>query len=104
MAWEFSNWHTHCDCLNIMIGCGAEIYYPDLYKQLKNKAQKNGLIALSASVSAEQKMRGLMFMTNPYIASKIINKFRVRKFTKYVPENEVRGGDRILIISRRMVV
>lgn len=23
-AWKFSNWHTYCDCLNIMVGCGVE--------------------------------------------------------------------------------
>ena len=23
-AWKYSNWHTHCDCLNTIIGCNVQ--------------------------------------------------------------------------------
>lgn len=26
-SWTFSNWHTHCDALNMIVGCGVERKY-----------------------------------------------------------------------------
>ena len=95
-AWKFSNWHTYCDCLNIMIGCNAENYYLDLYERLRTEAKNNALLVIKAPISVEQKFRGILFKMNPIVASKIINKFRVRKFTKYIPETFVRVGGVIL--------
>ena len=80
-AWTFSNWHTYCDCLNVMVGCDAVKENPKLYDELKNECQREALCALSAPVSLQQKLRGILFRVNPYMASKIINHFRIRKFT-----------------------
>lgn len=79
-AWEFSNWHTHCDALNVMVGCNAIDKYRNEYESIKRKCQKDALCAIKAPVSIQQKLRGVLFKLNPYIASKIINKFRLRKF------------------------
>lgn len=81
-AWKFSNWHTHCDCLNMMVGCKAIGEYPDMYKKLKEECKKNAMLALKAPVSAQQKLRGILFKISPYMAAKIINHFRIRKFEK----------------------
>lgn len=81
-AWKFSNWHTHCDCLNMMVGCKAIGEYPDMYKKLKEECKKNAMLALKAPVSAQQKLRGILFKISPYMATKIINHFRIRKFEK----------------------
>ena len=79
-AWEFSNWHTYCDCLNMIVGCEATKEYPEIYNKLKKKCQKDAFLALDAPVSAQQRLRGLLFKINPYMAARIINHFRVRKF------------------------
>ena len=81
-AWNFSNWHTYCDCLNIMVGCGVTKKFDEEYKKLKNVCKSQALCALCAPISPQQKLRGILFKINPFIASKIINKFRVRKFSK----------------------
>lgn len=81
-AWKFSNWHTHCDCLNIMVGCQVTKKYPKEYKQLKAVCQKEAFCALKAPVSLQQKLRGILFKLNPYLAAKVINHFRMRKFSK----------------------
>ncbi len=81
-AWEFSNWHTYCDCFNIMVGCSAKRKNISLYNKLKNYTKKNAKIAFKAPISIQQKIRGYMFFINPYFAAKIINKFRIRKFKK----------------------
>lgn len=81
-AWEFTNWHTHCDCLNIMVGCGVTNKYPELYKKLKTVSKNKAFSALKAPVSAQQKFRGVLFKISPFLAAKVINHFRIRKFEK----------------------
>lgn len=81
-AWRFSNWHTHCDAFNIMVGCSARRKNEKLYKELYDYCQKEALCALGAPISMQQKLRGVLFKCNPYIAAKIINHFRNRKFAK----------------------
>jgi glycosyltransferase involved in cell wall biosynthesis len=81
-AWLFSNWHSHCDCLNMMVGCGVTKSYKSLYKSVKEVCKKDALLALLAPISIQQKIRGFLFFLNPFIASKIINYFRIRKFSK----------------------
>ena len=39
-------------------------------------------VVFGAPINIQQKLRGILFMINPNIASKIINKFRIRKFKK----------------------
>lgn len=81
-AWNFSNWHSHCDCLNMMVGCGVTKEYKALYDSVKTICQKNALCALSAPISLQQKLRGILFAVSPYMAAKVINHFRIRKFSK----------------------
>lgn len=81
-AWEFSNWHTHCDACNVIVGCDAITKNQELYEEIKYKCQKDAMCVLNAPISLQQKLRGILFKLNPYMASKIINKFRIRKFKK----------------------
>lgn len=81
-AWEFSNWHTHCDAFNIIVGCNAIDKNKELYDSIKHKCQKDAMCVLNAPISFQQKLRGILFKLNPNIAAKIINKFRIRKFKK----------------------
>ncbi len=83
-AWYFSNWHTHCDCLNIMVGCGKTKEYQDLYQSIKGVCKKDALCALDAPISISQKVRGILFKISPYFAACIVNFFRLRKFDKNV--------------------
>lgn len=81
-AWNFSNWHTYCDCLNMMVGCNGENVDPQLYRKLSLYCKHNASVAFNAPISAQQKLRGILFTINPRLASKVINHFRIRKFSK----------------------
>lgn len=81
-AWSFSNWHTHCDAFNVMVGCKAKKENIELYNKLKKKCREDAFLAVKAPISAQQRLRGLLFKINPYMAARIINHFRVRKFRK----------------------
>lgn len=86
-AWAFSNWHTHCDALNVMIGCGVQKLYKQLYCNIKNNCKQEAYRAFTAPISLQQKFRGLLFSLSPYLAAKIINHFRIRKFSKNMDES-----------------
>ena len=79
-SWKFSNWHTHCDCLNIMVGNGVCRKHKSQYKKLKKICKKDALCAIKAPVSIQQKCRGILFKINPFIASKIFNFLGLRKY------------------------
>lgn len=81
-AWAFSNWHTHCDALNVMIGCCVENTHKELYQKIKSVCHEEAYRAFLAPISLQQKFRGLMFSISPYFAAKVINHFRIRKFSK----------------------
>lgn len=81
-AWEFSNWHTHCDALNVMVGCGVTKTHSELYKTIKSVCKDEAWRSISAPISLQQKLRCIMFAICPYMAAKVINTFRVRKFKK----------------------
>ena len=40
-AWKYSNWHTHSDCLNTIIGCNVKKQYKYLYKHLYEYILRN---------------------------------------------------------------
>lgn len=81
-AWNFSNWHTHCDAFNIMVGCNAKSLNPNLYSKLADFCQRNASCALIAPISLQQKLRGVLFAINPFFAASVINHFRYRKFLR----------------------
>ena len=76
-----------------MVGCGVTKQYKELYESIKSVCQKDALCALSAPISLQQKLRGVLFFLSPYMAAKIINHFRIRKFSKEESLTKVnRGG------------
>lgn len=95
-AWRFSNWHSHCDCLNMMVGCGVEKVYLTLYNNIKHVCRKDAPCALSAPISLQQKFRGVLFAISPYMAAKVINHFRIRKFVKSDETVKIKSGGVIL--------
>lgn len=80
-ACKYSNWHTYCDCLNFFIGCNVRKQYKKRYNEIKKICKRDALCALKASISIKEKVKGIMYFISPYCASKMINHFRVRKFT-----------------------
>lgn len=80
-ACHYANWHTYCDCLNTMIGCKVIKQNKDIYKKIKIVCKKDAKYAFKAPVPKIDKLKGILYSINPYIAARIINRFRLRKFT-----------------------
>lgn len=80
-ACKYANWHTYCDCLNTMIGCRVEKKYIKEYKKLKKVCRNDAICVFYAHIPTKEKIKGLLYFINPYITAKLINHFRVRKFT-----------------------
>lgn len=80
-ACKYANWHTYCDCLNTLIGCKVIKENKEIYNEIKKVCRKDAKYAISAPVPKNDKIKGIMYLVNPYITAKIINHFRLRKFT-----------------------
>lgn len=81
LACKYANWHTYCDCLNTLIGCNVYKEHIDLYKEIKKTCQKDALCSIKAPISVKEKIKGICYFINPYVTARLINGFRIRKFT-----------------------
>lgn len=86
-AWRYSNWHTNCDCLNTIIGCHAVRENYDLYKRVKKVCRRDAKYAFTAPIPYRDKVKGLLYLISPDFSARVINRFRVRKFTRVIPQN-----------------
>lgn len=80
-ACKYANWHTYCDCLNTIIGCRVIEQNKEIYKEIKKVCRKDAKCALKAPVPKSDKIKGILYSISPYLAAKLINKLRKRKFT-----------------------
>ena len=80
-ACHYAFWHTHCDFFNIMVGCRVKGKYPEDYKEIKKICRKDAICIFSSPIAVKEKIKGVLYLINPYITAKIINFFRLRKFT-----------------------
>lgn len=81
-ACRYANWHTHCDCLNSMIGSKSEKKHPKEYKEIKKVCRRHALTALRAPIPKKEKIKGVCYFLSPFLTACIINHFRMRKFTR----------------------
>lgn len=79
-ALNYADWHTNFDCLNSIIGTRNTKQNYKRYKNIKKKVRKNSKYAFTAPISKKEKIKAVMCMICPYFASKIVNRFRIRKF------------------------
>ncbi len=80
-ACKYANWHTYCDCLNTMIGCKVIKKYKEEYKDIKKVCRNDALCVFKADIPKKEKIKGLAYFISPYGTAKLINHFRIRKFT-----------------------
>ena len=81
-SWTYSNWHTSCDCLNTIVGSNSKNNNIDLYKITKINCRKYALSSILCKIPIKDKIKCILYFISPYIASKVINKFRIRKYTQ----------------------
>ena len=81
-AWKYSNWHTHCDCLNTIYGSDNSKKNQNLTKKVSKVCRKTAISAFNNNVPTKDRLKGVLYLVSPYVASIIINKMRMRKFTK----------------------
>ena len=80
-ACQYANWHTCYDCLNTIVGSKSIKKYKKEYKMLKKICRKDSHLVIGAPISKINKLKGLMYFISPYLTARIINHFRIRKFT-----------------------
>lgn len=79
-ALEYARWHTECDCLNTIIGSGADEH--ELRKKLSEDISRKSFSNVSKPIPVKDKIKSILFAISPVITSRTINKLRKRSFTK----------------------
>ena len=80
-AYKYAHWHTYCDFLNTIVGSNNIKNYPEEYKKLKKISRKEALCTLNSPIPIKDKIKGILYFLNPYLAVIFINYFRKREFT-----------------------
>lgn len=80
-ALKYANWHTYCDYLNTFIGCKVRKQYYQQYKQIQKVCKKDATCVFHADIPFKEKLKGIIYLISPFLAAKIINRLRLRKFT-----------------------
>lgn len=81
-CWKYSNWHTNCDCLNTILGCNVKKDNIDLFKLTKRNCRRYALSSMTCSIPFKDKIKTCLYFLSPVFTGIIINKFRIRKYTK----------------------
>lgn len=79
---KYAEWHTCVDCYNFMVGCHVEREYSDLFNKVKRIMKEDTKYAFRANVGKKDKIKIVGYYIIPNITAKIINRFRIRKFTR----------------------
>lgn len=80
-ACRYANWHTHYDCLNTIIGCNAINQNKEIYKRIKRVCRIDSYYAFKVPIPIKEKIKAILYFLNPYWTARLINHFRLRKFT-----------------------
>lgn len=80
-ACKYARWHTYCDCLNTIVGCKVINQNKELYYEIKEVCKRDSKYTKNAPIPKADKIKGILYSINPYMAAKIINTLRRRKFT-----------------------
>lgn len=78
---KYSYWHTCCDSINTIIGCRVKKDNKNVYQDLKKVCRHDALVGLKLPISKKEKMKSILYFISPFFAARIINHFRLRKFT-----------------------
>ena len=81
-ALGYANWHTHLDCLNTIYGSNSSKEYKELTKKVTKVCRSKAFYAFNKEVSVKDQLKAVLCIISPYLCSNIINKLRVRKYTK----------------------
>lgn len=72
-AWEYANWHTHCDAFNFLVMAGDEKKYPSEYKVWKKIVRNNARYAFKVDIIPREKIRAVLMMICPRVMPWLIN-------------------------------
>lgn len=80
-AWEYANWHTHCDAYNFLVMAGDEKKYPDVYIKWKKVVKEKAFTAFKVKIPFREKVRAIIMMFIPRLMPWMISQ-RNKKYMK----------------------
>ena len=80
VAWNYANWHTHCDAFNFLVISGEYKTYREEYKEWKCVSQKNAKYAFFVDIQLKEKVRALLMLVCPRLIPWLINQRNKRYY------------------------
>lgn len=71
-AWNYADWHTHCDVINFMRMAGKKSAYKDMYKRCRKVAVSKGKYAFKVDISMRERIRAMLQIFCPSLMPKLI--------------------------------
>lgn len=76
LAWQYANWHTHNDVLNLIYFLALKQQHEDMYLRCLNITRQKGVYALLIPVSFKEKARALITIISPSFIIKLTKVYR----------------------------
>lgn len=73
-AWNYANWHTHCDAFNFLVMASEDKKYPVEYKKWKKIVRTKAWYAFKVKIIPREKVRAIIMMICPRLMPWMINK------------------------------
>lgn len=80
-AWNYANWHTHCDAFNFLVMAKEENKYQSFYKRWKEIVRTKAWYAFKVDIIPREKVRAIIMMVWPRMMPWLISK-RNAKYMK----------------------
>lgn len=72
VAWQYANWHTHCDMYYLIVIASVEKEYPEICKKCLHIARKEAHNAFLAPIKLREKIRAFIIMIYPKLIANLI--------------------------------
>ena len=80
-AWNYANWHTHCDAFNFLVMAKEEKVYKTVYKKWKKVVKGQAYTAFKVNIIPREKIRSIIMMFCPKLMPWMISN-RNKKYMK----------------------
>ena len=80
-AWEYANWHTHCDAFNFLVMARCQEKYANFYKKWKKVVKNKAYTAFRVNIIPRERIRAVIMMFWPELMPWMISN-RNKKYMK----------------------
>lgn len=82
-AWNYANWHTHCDAFNFLVMAKEKKEYKTVYKKWKKVVRTQAGFAFKVDIIPREKIRAIIMIVWPQLMPWMINQRNKKYMCRY---------------------